>query len=54
MAHGIESYASRLLFQIRSKSDRPALRRRWVHELTDGGQNRGDLLVMFGEPATAD
>jgi len=38
-----------LLFQIRSESDPPSLRRRGLHELADGGENRSDLLVVLGE-----
>ena len=38
-----------IIFEIGSESNPASLRRRRVHELPDGGENRGDLLVMLGE-----
>jgi hypothetical protein len=38
-----------LLLDISGESYPPLLRRWQAHELTDGGENCGDLLVMLGE-----
>ena len=38
-----------LLLEIGGEADKPALRRRWVHQLTDGREDGADGAILLGE-----